>query len=173
VSRFGDALTPGFGRLDGTLRAVVGTEDRQCSLWNDDHVILQVDMNGATYRLVVNVQSNRPGQDPRVFLRTAEAPLLGPPWQEGWHTGFTLDYRSDLGQTPETFEPHDMPSLVDILQRLPLGAPISVYATNGRNVPHSAHRIHRNGYKDDGAIALPLPQGGAVYSLFRFSTQTF
>src|SRR5262245_35357085 len=53
VSTFGDQLTPGFGRIDGTLVALVRPViDEHCAMPNRDHLILEVEMNGAVYRMV-------------------------------------------------------------------------------------------------------------------------
>lgn len=65
---FGSALTAGFGRIDGTIYAVQKPSDTTCTFSNADHVILQVLMNSAVYRLVVNVQSDRAGADPKIRI---------------------------------------------------------------------------------------------------------
>jgi hypothetical protein len=48
ASSFGNALTAAFGRLDGTVRAVVPPAHPTCPRPNSDHLILEVDSGGAT-----------------------------------------------------------------------------------------------------------------------------
>ena len=62
VDSFGDALTDSFGRIDGKLIAVVKPTDTQCPTFNNDHLLLEVEMNAAVYRVVVNVISDRAGE---------------------------------------------------------------------------------------------------------------
>ena len=64
ASSFGDALTAAFGRVDGTVVAVVAPGTERCAMPNRDHVIVQVEFGGAVYRMVVNVLSNGGGQFP-------------------------------------------------------------------------------------------------------------
>ena len=47
VPGFGNALTAGFGRIDGTITAIQMPDDQSCTMPNRDHLILQVLMNGA------------------------------------------------------------------------------------------------------------------------------
>src|SRR5450432_3613923 len=84
ASMFGTALTPAFGRIDGTVLAVVPPGDQACALPNATHLVVQVTMGGAAYRLVVDVLSNQGSPD--VLLDELDAPLVGGAWTEGWHT---------------------------------------------------------------------------------------
>ncbi|UQA60141.1 hypothetical protein [Polyangium aurulentum] len=169
-SSFGDALTAAFGRVDGTVLAVVKPTDTQCAWPNNDHVVVQVTMLGKVYRMVVNVQSSF--GDPNVrYLETTHA-LPAPVWEEGWHPGLMLDYANDLGVHADAFTPHDMPTLSDkIADAITLGQKISVYAHSSGGP--SAHKVHRNVNAQDGAIVLD-PEGNAPkVLLFRFSDQQF
>lgn len=167
---FGDALTDAFGRVDGTVLAVVKPTDTQCAMPNDDHVVVQVVMSGQVYRMVVNVQSSF--GDPNVrYLETSHV-LPAPAWAEGWHTGISIDYATDLGVEAEAFTPFDLPTLSDVIADvIPLGAKISVYAHSSGGA--SAHKVHRNSGAEDGLIVLD-PEGAAPKMLlFRFANQVF
>lgn len=110
ASAFGSALTEGFGRIDGIVYAVQKPTDKTCTFPNGDHVILQVLMNSAVYRLVINVQSDRATADPRIQIATMPHALPAPAFAEGWHAAAPLDYVTSLGAhadasfTPLTLE---------------------------------------------------------------------
>ncbi len=172
ASTFGTALTRGFGRVDGTVVAVVQPKDTQCALPNDDHVIVQVKMQGAVYRMVVNVQSDRAGQDPRVSYLEKAVTLPAPAWGEGWHTGLTLDYVKDFGAKATEFAPVEMAALsAKIADAIPLDAKISVYSDTSGGA--STHLVHRNDGTKDGAIVLDPDGPSPRAMLFRFSNQDF
>ena len=173
AASFGSSLTNAFGRLDGTVRAVVPPGFPGCPQPNSTHVVVQVDMAGQAYRMVVNVRSSM--GDPRVFFRTLDAPLVGPAWSEGWHPGYTLDYASDLHVTSDTFTPMEMDALVDTMTSpIELGAKISVFATSSGGANASgAHLVHRNFVNADGAIVVGPDTGAPTYLLFRFDEQLF
>lgn len=164
---FGDALTAAFARLDGTVVAVVGPTDTQCALPNNDHIVIQVMMGGDVYRMVVNVDG--------VFYAETNAPLVGPAWSEGWHTGVALEYDTTLNVHSDAFAFHSMAELVELVtDATELGAPISVYAeSSGGEYASSAHLIHRNNSKPDGAIALDPQSPTSRMLLFRFDNQSF
>ena len=66
---------------DGTLRAVVTPTDTQCPFYNRDHVVVQLSVGGATYRVVVNVLSDgRNGTDTRVRAEDLHHALVGEPF---------------------------------------------------------------------------------------------
>ena len=167
ASMFGDALTDSYGRIDGTVEAIVAPDDGQCPLVNDDHLVIQVRMNGAVYRMVVNIAD--------VAYATTSAPLIGPAWQEGWHTDVALEYPTDLDAHSDGFEQLPLEVLVEeISSGIDLGAPISVYAvSSGGEYASSAHLIHRNNTGSDGAILLDPTSEAPVYLLFRFASQSF
>jgi hypothetical protein len=172
AATFGSELTAAFGRIDGTVLAVVGPSDTQCVMPNSDHLVVQVTMHGAAYRMVVNVLSS--GADPDVYLAEIEAPLAGGAFAEGWHPGYALDYVTTLSVHADAFTPHPMAALVTLVtDEIEIGAPISVYATStGGSYAHSAHLVHRNATDADGAIVLH-PDTAPHYLLFRFGDQTF
>lgn len=172
AATFGSALTAGFGRLDGTVLAIVQPKDKQCALPNNDHVIVQLKLLGAVYRVVVNVQSDRAGADIRVSYLEKAMKLPAPAWAEGWHTGVTLDYVKDLGVKASEFTPFTLLELSGkIADVIPLDAKVSVYSdTSGGS---STHLVHRNDGTKDGAIVLD-PEGPSPKAmLFRFATQDF
>jgi len=167
---FGDALTAPYGRIDGTVLAVVKPTDTQCAMPNSDHVVVQVVMFGKVYRMVVNIQSNF--GDPKVQYLAAPHALPAPVWQEGWHTGVTLDYATDLGVHAADFTPYDLPTLSDeIADAITLGQKISVYSYTSGGA--SAHKIHRNNTEADGAIFLDPDSASPTMLLFHFADQQF
>lgn len=174
ASTFGTALTNAFGRVDGTVLAVVKPTDTQCPMPNDDHVILEVTMQGAVYRMVINVLST--GADPDVRFRELDHAMVGAPWSEGWHTDAALDYAGDLGlhsaigQSGD-FEPVTFAKLPDrIADDIELGEKVSVFCTSSGGA--SSHLIHRNGQKHDGAIVLH-PDTNPRWLVFHFADQSF
>jgi hypothetical protein len=173
ASTFGDALTAGHGRIDGTVLAVVKPSDTHCALPNDDHVVLQVVMNGEAYRMVINVESSLQVADPRVYFHELTHALPDPPWSEGWHLDVQFDYAKTLDAHSGSFTPHELAELSDLIAaRITLGAPVSVYAETSGGA--SAHKIHRNSAAySDGAVVLDPTSATPTFLLFRFSDQTF
>lgn len=170
---FGTALTPGFGRIDGIVYAVQKPSDTSCPLPNSDHVIVQVLMNGAVYRMVVNVQSDRAGADPKIRVGAKAHPLPAPAFAEGWHLDAPLDYVTTLdAHAGATFTPMTLEEAVDeVASELKIGDPVSVYAENGGQTG-SAHLIHRNKANRDGAIVV-TPTTTPRFLMFHFANQTF
>ena len=169
VASFGDKLTAGFGRIDGTISAIQMPNDQSCSMPNRDHLILQVLMNGAVYRLVVNTD---------VKVLTLDHALPAPAFAEGWHTGIGLDYKTDLGASSTAFtDPGDMAATVQktIAAGLKVGDKVSVYGTSGDGRPESAHLVHRNTNlaNTDGAIVVHPDLASPKFVLFAFDNQTF
>ena len=171
---FGDQLTAGFGRIDGIVYAVQKPSDAACVMPNSDHLVLQVLVKGAVYRMVVNVVSDRAGQSPEVRFGRLPHALPAPAWSEGWHTDAPLDYVKTLGATSASgFAPKPMNDLVAALAtELVVGAKVSVYATSGNGRPESAHLVHRNKANADGAIVV-APAASPTFLLFHFDNQTF
>jgi hypothetical protein len=163
ASTFGQSLTDSFGRIDGTVLAVVGTTDQQCAIPNSTHVVVQVTMNGEAYRMVANVD---------VLTLAKDHELPAPAWAEGWHPGMSLDYATDMGVKATDFETHT-PAEVEALvtDAITLGQRISIYATS-QAAPASAHLIHRNGAKNDGVIFLDAAGEHPKALMFRFANQT-
>jgi hypothetical protein len=174
ASTFGAALTNAFGRVDGTVVAVVPPGDPLCALQNGDHVVVQVTFDGGVHRMVINVQSSF--GDPRIKVRELSAPLPAPALEPGWHPGLRLDY-------PTMFDVHadggweSLPlaaAAARVWDVVEVGAPISVYATStgGANAS-SAHKVHRNGGGADGALVLSPTSATPRWVLFSFANQTF
>lgn len=172
ASQFGALFTNAFGRADGTVVAVVPPA-WQCPLPNGDHVVIQVSIDGGVQRLVVNVQSSF--GDPNIRFRTLSAPLPAPAFEEGWHPGLALDYptlglHSDAGWEALTLEQ----AATRVYDAITVGAPLSVYASSsGGTYAASAHKIHRNGQQDDGAIVVNPTGAQPTWLLFHFANQTF
>jgi hypothetical protein len=169
ASTFGDSLTDAFGRLDGTILAVVPPGNKTCTAPNATHVVLQVTMGGAAYRMVVNVLST--SSDPHVWLGETSAPLAGGPWSEGWHPDVELDYVTTLGVTKSSFtEANQLEAVRRLDAALTIGAQVSVYATSSGGA--SAHLVHRNLTNADGAIVVD-PDTAPRYLLSAFPQQVF
>lgn len=168
---FGNALTNAFGRLDGTVLAVVPPAHPTCAMPNSTHLVLQVTSGGAAYRMVVNVQSDI-GPDLRVAWAAVDHALPGAPFADGWHPGEALDYVTTLSLGAGAFTPEEMAPLVArITDAIPLGARISVYATSSGGA--SAHLVHRNATGRDGAIVLDPAGPKPRFLVFRFADQSF
>jgi putative lipoic acid-binding regulatory protein len=165
--KFGNALTDSFGRLDGKVVALVRPLDTQCPLVNDDHLVIQLMMNGAVYRMVVNVAD--------IGYAEKDAPLKGEPWSEGWHTTVKMDYPSDFDIHAADFTTYPMNDLVmKIVDQIEVNDQISVYAvSSGGSYASSAHLVHRNNVGFDGGIALHPTAESTHYLLFRFDNQKF
>jgi hypothetical protein len=175
ASEFGQALTNAFGRVDGIVVAVVPPAHPTCAQPNSDHVVVQVKLSGAVYRMVVNVASTR-GTDLRVrFLRDSQVAMPAPEWAEGWHPGLTLDYAKDLGLHTDRFAPLEMaPLSAEIAAAINIGDKVGVYVTSsGGSFASSAHKVHRNGQGNDGAIFVRPGQPDQAALFFHFQEQTF
>jgi len=171
---FGSELTAGFGRIDGTIYAVQKPTDTTCMFPNSDHVVLQVLMHSAVYRLVVNVQSDRDGGDPKIRIATLDHALPSPPFAEGWHVPAPLDYVTTLGAHADaSFTALTLADATTaIVAALKVGDAVAVYGTSGAGRPESAHLIHRNATNQDGAIVI-TPTTSPKFMLFHFDDQTF
>ncbi len=174
ASTFGDALTDAFGRVDGTVIAVVAPGIQSCAMPNSDHLVVQVEFGGDVYRMVVNVQSN--GADPNIRGRVLSAPLPAPAFAPGWHPGLSLDYANDLDVHSDTgWESLALANAAArIAAAIEIGDPIAVYATSsGGTYAHSAHLVHRNGGGHDGALVIDPTGADPMWLLFSFADQTF
>jgi hypothetical protein len=174
VDSFGTEMTATFGRLDGMLYSAVIPPDQTCAKPNGDHLILEVAVNGAVYRLLINAQSDQAASDARVYLGTAVAPLPGAPWSEGWHSsGVVFDYPNTVGVHAESFQPYGLDALVEqVMAAVEFDQPISIY-TFGYG-PDGGHKIHRNsGPGTDGAIVVGPTTASPRFLMFRFAEQAF
>lgn len=172
-SELGTELTSSFGRADGVVTAIVGPTVTTCALPNSDHVVVQMKMNGAIYRMVVNVASTR-GTDLRVRFATIDHGAVDPTWSEGWHTDASFDYATTLGvhSADPAFAPYEMLPLAEKIEGvIDIGKPISVYAWSSGGA--SAHKVHRNGSNSDGAIVIDPAGPKPKWMLFHFAGQTF
>jgi hypothetical protein len=168
----GGPLTPAFGRIDGTVLAVVPPNDQACAFPNRTHLVIQVMTNGDTYRMVVDVLSAFGSPD--VLLDEVDAPLAAGAWAEGWHPGVVLDYVTTLGVHSPAFVAMKQADLVTkITAEIELGAHISIFATNTAAEPTSAHLVHRNLANADGAIVIRPDSASPHYLLLSFGDQTF
>lgn len=172
ASTFGDQLgSLGFARFDGTVAAVVRPGNESCAMPNSSHTVVQIEMKGAVYRMVINVKSDQ-GIERRIFTAETSAPLPGEPWADGWHTA-SLDYAADLQKHSADFAPREKDEasawIEDALQ---LGARVSVFGT-ADSKPESAHLIHRNSDQHDGALVVDPTGDAPRWLLFRFDEQAF
>jgi hypothetical protein len=168
---FGDALaTVGFARFDGTVVAVVPPNDQGCAEPNSTHLVVQLAMGGATYRMVVDVSDlGAPGT---IRAKTIPHALVGGPWQDGWRA-VPLDYPTTLGVHSADFAPESTADAVAaITGALDLGAHVSVFAT-AQGESDSAHLVHRNGANADGAIVVHVDDASPTWLLFSFASYSF
>ena len=172
ATTFGNGLPSGFLRVDGTVRAVLTPADQQCAQPNGTHVIVQVDVHGETYRMVVNIAST--SGDPRVYFGELPTALPAPVFAEGWHAGLTLDYARDLGlhSTMAPFRLYGMDELVrTLLAEVRVGALVAVYSQGTGGA--STHLVHRHENNDDGAVVLDPTGPSPRFLVFHFADQTF
>lgn len=173
-AEFGALFTNAFGRADGTVVAVVPPAWPGCAFPNSDHVVIQVSIDGGVQRLVVNVKSDFGA--PEIFMRELNAPLPAPAYGEGWHPGLQLDYPGDFDvHTDGGWDEVNLEQAsARIYDAITVGAPLSVYATSsGGTYAASAHKIHRNNSRKDGAIVIDPTGPSPRWLLFRFANQTF
>jgi hypothetical protein len=174
ASAFGQALTNAFGRVDGTIVAVIPPDDQACALPNSTHLIIEVLMQGAVYRMVVDVLSDVASDSGSfdVFFYEMDAPLADGAWADGWHTGIAFDYVNTLAIHSTPFVAMSQADVVaKITSELTLGAHVSVFSTSAGE-PDSTHLVHRNLTNQDGAIVVS-PETAPHYLLIRFSEDSF
>jgi hypothetical protein len=170
TSTFGSAMTATFGRLDGILVSIVNPSTTTSCRGDDNHIHLQVRVNGAIEDIAVNVASTT--GNPNVDFRTASAALRGGAWTEGWHPGQTLDYPSNLGASSTSFTEETLTQLTASLDgALTSANHVSIFATGFD--PTGGHLIHRQGSNHDGAIVINPTTASPTYLLFHFTNQTF
>jgi hypothetical protein len=171
-STFGNAITQAFGRLDGTIHAVIPPDDQHCAMSNQTHLQIEVESGGREYRMFVNVQSDQ--GPPDVYVKELDAPLPGLAWADGWHPGLLFDYIAQLGLHSTDFTQVTTALLVpQITDELILGDRISVYASSSNNNSDSAHLVHRNPTNHDGGIVLHPDGASPHWITVRFDEQVF
>lgn len=170
TSTFGSAMTATFGRLDGFLVAIVNPNTTTSCRGDDNHIHLQVKVNGGIEDIAVNSASTT--GNPDVDFRTIGAALRGGAWTEGWHPGQTLDYPSNLGVTSGSFTEENQTQLTASVGNLIANANhVSIFGTGFD--PTGGHLIHREGSNHDGAIVINPTTSNPTYLLFHFTTQSF
>ncbi len=172
LSQYGNALTSPFGRIDGTVFAIVKPEDTQCDGVNNDHVVVEIKMLGDVYRMVTNVMSDQ--GPPDVYFLEKAAALPAPAWAEGWHLNAPLSYITDLGVHSTDFMTYNLVDLSNLItHRLDVGSKVSVYAATDGG--YSAHLIHKNDGPPnmDGAIVIDADTNDPKFMLFHFDEMVF
>ena len=165
TNSLGSALTQVYGRLDGTLVAIVQPGGSNCNA-DSDHVHLQVMTNGAVYDIAVDIGSSTANDG-----HTTTRELTFPAWSEGWHTGVDEDYVSlGIHSTDLPNEPHTQIAS-EITADLATVNHISIFGTGYG--PDGAHLVHRNGSGHDGFVVSEPLSTPSHARLFSFSSQTF
>jgi hypothetical protein len=172
-SGFGSGVTAGFGRIDGTVLAIVPPNDQDCAEPNSTHLVIQVSIADGAYRMVVDVLST--SGSPEVLIDELDTALVGPAWSEGWHQPVAVDFPTTFGVHSTSFTAMEQADLVTkITNEISLGSHISIYGTATTSEPHSPHLVHR--YPDvpssDGAIVID-PDTAPHFILLNFDEYTF
>jgi hypothetical protein len=167
---FGSAMTATFGRLDGFLVAIVNPNTTTSCRGDDNHIHLQVRVNGGIEDIAVNAASTT--GNPNVDFRTVGAALRGGAWSEGWHPGQTLDYPGNLGVSSTSFTEETLTQLTASVDNAIANANhVSIFGTGFDGT--GGHLIHRQGGSHDGAIVINPTTSNPTYLLFHFTTQSF
>lgn len=167
---FGSAMTTAFGRLDGFLVAIVNINGSSTCRGDDNHLHLQIRVNGKVQDIAVNVESTT--GSPNVDFLEINAPLRGGAWSEGWHPGQTLDYPTNLGVSSSQFTARPLAQLATLIDSALANANhVSIFTTGFDST--GGDLIHREGSNHDGAIVINPLSASPEYLLFHFSDQTF
>jgi hypothetical protein len=167
---FGTALSASYGRLDGTLVAIVPPGGGGGCNADADHVHLQVQANGAVYDVAVNVNPITAGD--QVHTTTRDLPLPGGlPWTEGWHTGVANDYTAFGVHAADLAATSKAQLTTDLMNELATVNHITIFATGYG--PDGVHLVHRNGNGRDGLVITQPLSTPAHARLFSFTTQNF
>jgi hypothetical protein len=170
TSTFGSAMTATFGRLDGFLVSIVNPNTTTSCRGDDNHIHLQVKVNGGIEDIAANVASTT--GNPDVDFLTVNAALLGGAWTEGWHPGQTLDYPTSLGVHSGSFTEENLTQLTALVDSAIANANhVSIFATGFDAT--GGHLIHREGSNHDGAIVINPTTSNPTYLLFHFTTDSF
>jgi len=167
---FGSAMSATYGRLDGFLVAIVDPNTGSSCRGDDNHVHLQVQVNGGVEDIAVNIAST--SGNPNVDFRTLAASLGGGAWSEGWHTGVQLDYATSLGVHSSSFTEETASQLTSLVDNALANANhVSIFTTGFD--PTGGHLVHREGSNHDGAIVINPTTSNPTYLLFHFANQSF
>ncbi len=159
TSALGNAISGGFGRLDGTVFALVPAKTHVCNS-DSSHLHVQIQSNGAVYDAAVNLD----GQS-----LSLSAPLKAGAWSEGWHGASSLDYVRDLSVHSNLFRPTSETALE---RELNVGQRVSVFMSPfSHSGGHLIHRGHSGGH--DGAIVIDADTSSPKYLLFTFTQLSF
>jgi hypothetical protein len=162
TNQLGSALSPGYGRLDGILVAIVPPRSGGCNA-DTSHVHLQVQLADAVYDIAVNIDAD-------VLSARREVAVDTTPWAEGWHTALRFDY-ADAGIHADDFTSATPAQLAsELIAELEAVNHISIYGTGYSE--SGAHLIHRNNGLDGALVTRPLSSPPRV-RMYRFSNQTF
>jgi hypothetical protein len=164
TGNFGNALTTGYGRLDGYLVAIVQPGNGGCHA-DRDHVHLQIEMNASIYDVAINI-----ADVPSPVLTTTRERWFAP-WQEGWHPSVAFDYveaglhKSDFtGSSPAQLAAQLTSELANVNH-------ISIFAT--AYDPTGVHLVHREGRRRDGVIVTQPLSSPAQARMYMFADQSF
>lgn len=173
TNSFGDIITVGSGRLDGTLVAIVMPDFNGCR-GDDNHVHLQVEVDNDVYDVAINTASEFNEQDPRVAMASVPLDALpGAPFDPGWHAGELASYTFDLGVPSDQFVPMERDPLSDaIVDALRTAGPISVFMV-GFDDGSGGHKVHKNNNGTDGLIVIHPDSASPTAIGFRFQDQFF
>jgi hypothetical protein len=166
TNTFGNALSTSFGRLDGTLVAVVPPGTHGCNS-DRSHLHLQVAANGGVYDVAIALVSELSGP-PEVSVLQTHAPL----GNEGFHRGVRFSYTQDLGAHDTDFTGTPESTLeTEVTAALAQTGRISVYGSGYG--PTGMHKIHRDHGDDDGALVIDPESDSPTFFAFHFATQSF
>ena len=170
TSSFGSAMTATFGRLDGFLVAIVNPNTTTSCRGDDNHIHLQILVNGGVEDIAVNIAST--SGNPDLDFLAVNAALRGGAWSQGWHPGQTLDFATNLGVHSGSFAektPTQLTSLLD--SALANANHVSIFTTGFDAT--GGHLVHRQGSNHDGAMVINPLSSNPQYLLLHFSTQSF
>jgi hypothetical protein len=159
TASLGNGLLGGFGRLDGTVFALVEPRTKGCPS-DSSHLHVQIQSQGSVYDAAVNLDG---------LSTTVSAPLAAGPWSDGWHRSVSLDYARDLKVHSANFSPTSLKTLESALT---VGKHISMFMTPfSHSGGHLVHRGRTGGH--DGAMVIDADTNAPKYVLFTFSQLAF
>jgi hypothetical protein len=181
-SQLGAALTSGHGRVDGTVSAVVPPADEACTISaNSTHMTIELKVAGKIERVVLTA-TDTDAADGKMHFLSKDAPLVGPAWAEGWHTGAdaALDYVNGLGAHGPDFKPLSIAELTAaVSDPIGIGDRISLFSTSD-DTPgtalygtrsHLVHRYSQGGAGADGAVVLHPDTTHPTWLLFYYASE--